>query len=435
MLFIEKKKYWKYVTFLADLKVAIFILLLIALASISGTIIEQDQVLSFYKLNYPETKPILGFLNWKIIISLGLDHAYRTRWFSILIILLAGSLVSCTFLKQLPILKTSRQWKFYETEKRLKRAEISTDLNSGNLNRAAYILIDEGFYIFHKKNFIYAYKGLIGRVSPILVHASIILILFGALWGSLTGFTDQELIPKGEIIHLQNPIRKSPLGRINQKYSPRINNFWINFTDRNIDQFYTDISLLDQTGSETERKVIYVNETLTFDDITFYQTDWDILGLRTQIDNNATAQYSLSLIGNKKTNHLWRTFVTTNSNQKKNFLIILNDLTGNLYIYNNKGTILQKGEIGSIFVFKEFKLQILDTITATGLQVKSDPGIKWVYLGFAILIVSGSTSYITYSRLWIIEKVNKLYLGGSTNRASLTFQKDFSRISQKLVEK
>ena len=45
---------------LADLRFSIFILLLISFCSIIGTVIEQDQSIETYKLNYPLTKPIFG---------------------------------------------------------------------------------------------------------------------------------------------------------------------------------------------------------------------------------------------------------------------------------------------------------------------------------------------------------------------------------------
>ena len=48
---------------LADLRFSIFILLLISICSIIGTIIEQDQAFETYKINYPLTNPIFGFLN------------------------------------------------------------------------------------------------------------------------------------------------------------------------------------------------------------------------------------------------------------------------------------------------------------------------------------------------------------------------------------
>ena len=51
---------------IADLRFAIFILLMIAALSVIGTVIEQDQSVEIYKLNYPLTNKVFGFLSWDI---------------------------------------------------------------------------------------------------------------------------------------------------------------------------------------------------------------------------------------------------------------------------------------------------------------------------------------------------------------------------------
>ena len=43
-----------------------------------------------------------------------------------------------------------------------------------------------------------AHKGLSGRIGPIVVHASMLLILLGAILGSMTGFFAQEMVPSGQ---------------------------------------------------------------------------------------------------------------------------------------------------------------------------------------------------------------------------------------------
>ena len=79
----------RFFRFLADLRFAIAILLIIASVSIIGTVIEQDQSIEVYKLNYPITNQVFGFLSWDIILKFGLDHVYKTWWFITFIILLA----------------------------------------------------------------------------------------------------------------------------------------------------------------------------------------------------------------------------------------------------------------------------------------------------------------------------------------------------------
>ena len=57
----------------------------------------------------------------------------------------------------------------------------------------------------------YCYKGLIGRIAPIIVHFSMILVLIGAIVGSLFGFKAQEIIPKTETFHIQNILSNGQL--------------------------------------------------------------------------------------------------------------------------------------------------------------------------------------------------------------------------------
>lgn len=71
---------------LTDLRLAIVMFLAIALFSVSGTVIEQGQSHSFYQANYPEHPALFGFLTWKVIQVVGLDHVYRTWWFLSLLI-------------------------------------------------------------------------------------------------------------------------------------------------------------------------------------------------------------------------------------------------------------------------------------------------------------------------------------------------------------
>ena len=66
---------------------------------------------------------------------------------------------------------------------------------------------------------------MIGRIAPIIVHFSMILILIGTVIGSINGFKAQEIIPKTETFHIQNILGNGQLTSI-PKVSTRINDFW-----------------------------------------------------------------------------------------------------------------------------------------------------------------------------------------------------------------
>ena len=127
--------------FLADLRFSIILLLIIAFFSVIGTVIEQDQSIEIYKLNYPLTNRVFGFLSWDIILKFGLDHVYKTWWFIACIVLFGVSLVTCTILQQIPSLTISRRCQFFRTPQQFQRLKISTQLNNTNFYKLLFNIL------------------------------------------------------------------------------------------------------------------------------------------------------------------------------------------------------------------------------------------------------------------------------------------------------
>ena len=71
---------------------------------------------------------------------------------------------------------------------------------------------------------------------------------------------------------------------------------------------------------------------------------------------------------------------------------------------------------------------MVDIISSTGLQVKTDPGIPIIYIGFLFLMVSTLISYITYSQIWIVQSNQKTFIGGNTTRAKFDFEVEFFKL-------
>lgn len=408
---------------LADLRFSIFILLLISLCSIIGTIIEQDQSIEIYKINYPLTNPVFGFLSWDRIIQFGFDHVYKTWWFLALIFLFGLSLVLCSFLQQLPSLKIARNCQFFRTTEQFYRLKISTTLNSFSFNKILSRLKNREYSIFQQKSIVYCYKGLIGRIAPIIVHFSMILVLLGTIIGSLFGFKAQEIVPKTENFHIQNIVNNGPLTII-PKTAARVNDFWITYTKKKtISQFYSDISILNNQGNEVDRKTIYVNYPLIYKGIYYYQTDWNLIGLRLQNAKNQIIEYPLiNILSNQ--DKVWLTWISNNKTLTEGIVVIIDNLEGYCSVYNDIGQFLGNIELNETNNFKQ-QLTLLEIISSTGLQIKTDPGIPIIYLGFFFLMISTLISYITYSQVWIIQKNKKIFIGGNTNRALFEFELEF----------
>lgn len=160
---------------LANLKLAIALLLAIALFSIAGTVIEQGQTLAFYQSNYPEDPALFGFLSWRVLLWLGLDHVYRTWWFLSLLVLFGSSLTACTFTRQLPALKGARRWQYYSRPEQFAKLALSAELDTGSLNSVLPLLTARRYRVFREGDQLYARKGImaaLGRSSFISAFSS-----------------------------------------------------------------------------------------------------------------------------------------------------------------------------------------------------------------------------------------------------------------------
>ena len=416
----------KFFRLLADLRFAIFILLLISFCSIIGTVIEQDQPIEIYKSNYPLTKPIFGLLSWNRILFFGFDHVYKTWWFLFLIFLFGCSLSICSFLQQLPSVNIARRCQFFRTPNPFYKLKISTILNNFCFNKILTRIKKKQYSIFQQRNMVYCYKGLVGRIGPIIVHFSMILILLGTIVGALFGFKAQEIVPKTESFHVQNILSTGPSAFV-PKTSVRINDFWINYSKaKTISQFYSDLSILDLQGNEIKRKTVSVNYPLIFKDIYYYQTDWNLVGLRFQIMNDPVIEFPVTnIFGNQE--KVWLTWLENKENLQEGIIAIISNLEGYCSVYDTFGQFLGNLEMNESENFLQ-PITFLEPISSTGLQIKTDPGILLIYFGFLFLMVSSLISYITYSQIWIVYQNEQIFIGGSTNRALFDFELEFLKL-------
>ncbi|MGC1524406.1 MAG: cytochrome c biogenesis protein [Phormidesmis sp.] len=454
------KRYFRkeLIPLLANLKLAIGLLLAIALFSISGTVIEQGQSLTFYQENYPESPALFGFLTWKVLLILGLDHVYRTWWFLSILILFGASLTACTFTRQITALRWfSRTWNFYSKPRQFGKMALSTEIEGGDLSQLKAQLSNRRYRVFEKEaseenteaaneiairdgngagKMLYAHKGLSGRIGPIVVHASMLLILLGAILGSMTGFFAQEMVPSGQTFKIQNIFDAGPWAgpQIPKDWSVHVNRFWIDYSpEGRVEQFYSDLSVLDQAGEEVKRKTIWVNQPLRYKNVTLYQADWAVGTVKVRINNSPTFNLQmapLAVEGGK----LWGTWVPTKPDMSTGVSLIAQDLQGTLLLYDMSGQLVSTVRAGSSVEINGVTLFVDELVGSTGLQIKADPGIPLVYLGFGLLMIGVVVSYVSHSQVWALQTVDSLFVGGRTNRAQVSFERELLSILDSLDE-
>ena len=412
-----------------DLKFALFILSFIALSSSLGSVIEQDEEIEFYKQNYSEVKPIYGFLTYKWILGLGLDHLYSTPWFFGLLAILGSCLISCTITRQFPFFLNSKDFFFKKQKNSFFELPLFVKVkNIFYLKEMALLKIQEmNFYLYQKGNLVYGYKGLIGRISPILVHFSLLIILGGSFFGAFQNLKAQEILPKGEIFHIQNPIK---LGFVTTlpSVNARVNDFWVEYQKNRIHQFYSNLSILDKDGNELKQQTISVNNPLRYQQTDFYQSDWNLLGIR--LENQTEKKvYELPLFSLQKNPKSWITWI---DQSQETFTLIFDQLQNVLFVYDQNGVFLEIKNMGD---FLTPRLRILEILPSTGLLIKYDPSITFIYLGFALLMLTTCFSYLPYTQIWLFTQRETIWLGCTTNRGKIQLEIQFENLIRQIENK
>jgi len=357
-------------------------------------------------------------------LNLGLDHIYSTWWFLTLLVIFGISLISCTISRQFPLFLSSKEF-FFKKEK-TSFFSLPFSIRIKNIYYLKEIILTKlqfsQFYIYQKDNIIYGYKGLIGRISPILVHFSLVLILIGSSLGAFFNFKAQEVLPKGELFHIQNPIRVGWLTAIPQ-INTRINDFWVEYENNRIHQFYSNLSILDNEGKEIREQTISVNNPLRYNHVDFYQSDWNLVGIRV-MDTKTNITYEFPVFPLNLKGKSWITWI---KEEEKIYSLVFDQLQNTVLVYDGKGNFIGTKNIGDSLSFSS-NFKLLEILSSTGLLIKYDPSIIIIYLGFALLMITACLSYFPYTQIWIFNDTKNCWIGSSTNRGKIQLEIEFENL-------
>ena len=415
---------------ISSLRFAISLIIFIAISSGIGTFIPQGSNKNFY-IDIFDNDPIFGFLNGEKVLKLQLDHVYTSFWFLFALILLCVSLAACSFRRQIPSLKASLKWIEYKTEKKFSKLQITSSYkikeDKDHISKADLLLKKRGWKTYKFQDHISARKGLIGKIGPLVVHVGLIVLLIGSAYGSFTSQSKEQYLLPGESLDLINE-------RTNSKASIRLVNFSIERESDGIPkQFISELDFSSEDLKSNEIKTAKVNHPIRFKGLTIYQADWAISNVVLEIDN---ILYQLQLkeipeIGNQ----VWGVLVELGSETKKNFLLTIDNENGPLKISNIENfseDILYLDE--DPLEVNSSKLSLKKIIPSSGLIIKNDPSIPFIYFSFILIIFGTIISLIPTNQLWILvnKESQKLSIGGLSNKNLVGFKKEFFKLSEEI---
>lgn len=253
---------------LTSMRTALILLMLLAIASIPGSLLPQRNQNPMAVRDYFATDPTLA--KWIDRFS-GFD-VFSAPWFSAIYILLFISLIGCVLPRTFEHLKLVRA-KPPVTPKNLQKLQ-GYAIFSGEgdeLDRARDFLKKERFRIREQEGSISAEKGYVRESGNLLFHLSLILILVGVSIGSLFGMRGDAIIVTGErFINLATSYDSLTYGKLTNErslntFSVRLNQFVAQYdpiTNSPLD-YAAYVSIEDEAGNTTE-EVIKVNNPLTF---------------------------------------------------------------------------------------------------------------------------------------------------------------------------
>jgi cytochrome c biogenesis protein len=433
---------------LSSVRLTIPLLIVLAVASIFGTLIPQngtpEEYLRIYKVSTYKILAILGFLDM-----------YHAGWFVFLLALLSLNLIVCS-LKRWPSVRrvfsrpeiptSEGQWKATAPGRK-----FTLSLPAGG----ALPKVQEGLLrAFGRPQalqgqgawYLLAEKGKLSRLGFYCIHFSILVILLGGMIGSFFGLRGYVNIVEGETVDrvfLRNGRQVQPLG-----FKVKLDQFNVSFYDTGAPRDFKSTVTILEGDRKVLTKAIRVNHPLTYNGISFYQSSYGVDSVEKvvlEVVERATGRgFTLSAqtgvrvkIPGTPDALLLNRFIPDLQGMGPAFQGVL--LEGerpveNLVILQNNPDFIhqRRGRF-------EFRIREIQPKYYSGLQVNRDPGV-WVVWAGCFLMMAGfyMTFFMSHRRIWVRMTERKgetlVEMMGSSHRNRTDFEKELDRVGKSLKE-
>ena len=471
MLEVVADKIWK---FFSSVKLAVVLLIILAVVSVIGTVIQQNQAPEDYLKEY-------SLATMQVFETLGFFDLYHTWWFVLLLLLLTANLTICT-LERFPYawkamrapLKPLEEDGFkavpFKKEIMLKggmEAAETAALKALHGKRYSHQLTKE-----QGTTRLASQKGAYSRMGVYVTHLSIILIFTGALTGAFFGFKGFLNLPEGEAsdrVYLRNePLWDKIMAGFGISQSPVIHDprggvpamplgFWVRTDDFEVDyysnagrptgmpsEYWSILSVYDQQKQKVLQKRIRVNDPLSHDGITFYQSSYGPAGVYhfSVTPRKGGAPVHIDARQGER--------VQMPDGGYMQVLEAVPDVSPFMPQMSGAAAKIEAASPGGVpqqfIVFKNYPrfdeqrggnliiaFEGMEEKNFTGLQVAKDPGVWVVWLGCTLMVIGICMAFfLSHKRIWIRVAHKKVTMGGTASKNPAGFQLLFDDLVEKL---
>jgi cytochrome c biogenesis protein len=428
---------------LTSIRLALLSLLLLAIASVIGTLLPQQQAWDFYQEKF-------GSLPAEIFWRLGLFDMYRSPLFLAIISLLILNLIACS-LKRLPevlrLFQSQPGLDKYQALPKRFRLTWSRPNTPELLSEALHRTLGRPTVLTEKDTTWYLYRlGRWGRLGPYLIHLSIIIVVLGGLIGKFWGFQGRLNLEEGQSANVLD--LDDPQGRKTLDFAVKLDQFQVHYYPNGTPrEFRSDLTFVKQ-GQNVKQAVCRVNDPVSFEHITFYQSSYQAVpkgAVALEVTSgdktftvDAPLRQRVMLPDNLGMVILWR----LESN-----VMGLGPAVQLAYRPENRGHPLmfwvladsskeQPQQPGPLI----FRVKKLDLSYSSGLLVKYDPGVWLVYAGFIGMLPGFWLAFFVPRQRWAFavrpsgKGKYSLTVHGAGDRHKYAFQQRLARLQTKLEE-
>jgi len=247
-----------------SVKLAIFLLIIIILASMLGTFIPQHRSLDEYVAHYGQFANLFNRLQ--------LTKLYQSLWFIALLCLFALNIIVCTLTRLSPKLRKAFHPKLEMESKEITVLKIKEEFKKNiSLDKAKKELkreLSSRHYRIKEakrenKTFLLARKKILGWFGADFVHIGILIILAGGIISGAGGFRKDLTFTEGNIRGIPGAEFKLRLDKFETEYYP----------NGMVKDWKSTLTVI-ENEKPILSKVIEVNHPLSYKDFVFYQSSY-----------------------------------------------------------------------------------------------------------------------------------------------------------------